>query len=474
MHPGTQLETIAELAGFLLKSSLGFCICWGLTKIVVQPNRRYLVWFSYLLLSGSYWIWFLLGLLPHGLLTLPFTMPASIASGATIGKVEIQDYWALPISIFLRWFGYLYLAVIAAFLFKRTKKQAHLRWILRFTYRAPETIDKMFHAIAEGAGAGKVKLLMLSGIYSPATFGWLRPTVLLPPLCLEQDEAELRDIFRHELQHIQRRDFVWNGIASACRSLLFFHPAAWYAMRRLNLESELACDLAVVGDSPEKRASYAECLLRFARLRVAGEPTPWNLDFAGSSVQLKVRIRSMLVGSRKLPVWALGLRATLGLLLTAGFVEAAPSLRVILAYRQPPSLLPVSAGSSATSRDVRETNGEIMKARLRQRATTRASDVPAELRGATVTVDNSAEAASPPVTRVSRLVSGSDPVLKQRGAGGTESVRPVPGGRILLSDGPSSDAQNRIARRASAASAITAGASEALRVASHGRDKDDH
>jgi hypothetical protein len=417
-------------------------------------------------------MWLLLGLLPHGLLTLPFAMPASIAPGAAVGKVEIQDYWALPISISLRCFGYLYLTVIAWFLLKRTKKHVHLRWILRFTYCAPEAIEKVFKTIADSGGAGKVKLLMLSGIYSPATFGWLRPTVLLPPLCLEQDEAELRDIFRHELQHIRRRDFVWNGIASACRSLLFFHPAAWYAMRRLNLESELACDLAVVGDAPEKRASYAECLLRFARLRGAGDPTPWNLDFAGSSVQLKLRIGSMLVGSRKLPVWALGLRAALGLLLITGFVEAAPSLSVMLSYRQPPSLPSMSAGSAVASSPVRETKGEIMKSHVRQR-TIRVSDVPAGLKGAPIPVENSAEV-SPPMKRVARLVSGSDPVLKQRGAGATESLKPVPGGRILLSDASSSDAQNKIARRASMASAITAGASEALRVASHGRDKDAH
>ena len=67
--------------------------------------------------------------------------------------------------------------------------------------------------------------------------------------------SELERIFRHELQHIRRRDFVFDGIASFCRALLFFYPAVWYAMLRLKLESELACDLAVVSDSPERRAN---------------------------------------------------------------------------------------------------------------------------------------------------------------------------------------------------------------------------
>jgi hypothetical protein len=296
-------------------------------------------------------------------------------------------------------------------------------------------------------------------------------------MCLEEDEAELRDIFRHELQHVCRHDFVFNALASACRSLLFFHPAAWYAMRRLNLESELACDLAVVGNRPERRASYAECLVRFARLRATADPTPWNLDFAGSSVQLKVRVRSMLTGTKSIPGWMLGLRAGFALLLIAAFVDVAPSLSVVMSYEHPRaaqpdvSVLPVPMEHAERLSKTRTT------VVLRQRAA-HADQAPAEatpLTAADAQADTGADAA-PMTMRARRAApSGSDPMLKRRGDSDAAGAANGPRGKtILLSTEPTSASDNSLARRASVASAITAGVSEAAKVVSHGRDKEVH
>lgn len=469
MHLETQLGTMTALAGFLLKTLLGFCICWALTRATANPHRRFLIWFSYLFLSGCYWIWVLQGLIPHGVLAVPFSMPISLASRAPMGRLQIQDFWASPLSIVLRGLGYCYLAVLACLLFARAKKHLHLRWILRFTYKAPDEIESMFRPIAESMGATDVKLLMLSGIYSPATFGWLRPTVLLPPVCLEEDEAELRDIFRHELHHVRRHDFVFNALASMCRSLLFFHPATWYAMRRLKLESELACDLAVVGNRPERRASYAECLVRFARLRSTAEPTPWNLDFAGSSVQLKVRIRSMLAGTKRIPRWMLGLRGAFALVLIAAFIDVAPSLSLVMSYEHPRAAQPDSSvlvDPVVPAAPLGETR---IKAAPRSRSA-QASSVPAELTQPSVAAPAETVADAPPRSPHAASSSGSEPTLKRRGDPG--AAKPQLAKTILLSDEPGSDAANNIARRASVASAITAGVSEASRVASHGRDRD--
>jgi hypothetical protein len=310
---------------------------------------------------------------------------------------------------------------------------------------------------------------MLSGIYSPATFGWLKPTVLLPPVCLEEGEAELRDIFRHELHHVRRHDFVFNALASMCRSLLFFHPAAWYAMRRLKLESELACDLAVVGNRPERRASYAECLVRFARLRSTAEPTPWNLDFAGSSVQLKVRIRSMLAGTKRIPGWLLGLRGAFALVLIAAFIDVAPSLSLVMSYEHPRTAQP--DGSVLVNPVVRTASrGETRIKAAPRSMTVQASSVPAELTQPSVAAPPETVADAPPRSPHAATSSGSEPTLKRRGD--PDAGKPALAKTILLSDEPGSDSANTIARRASVASAITAGVSEAARVASHGRDRD--
>jgi beta-lactamase regulating signal transducer with metallopeptidase domain len=333
MRPETLLAVIAAFVGFLLKTSLAFAICWALSKIVVSPAARFLVWFGCLAGAASYWFWLGASFAPHHVALSP---PASALIPATaVEKWQIESSWLLPLSFLLRGSGALYLIALVYFLFARIKKQMHLRWVLRFAYRVPDEIEDVFRPIANSLRVGNVRLMALSGIHSPGTFGWVSPIILLPPFCLQQDRMELEIVFRHELQHIRRRDFVFMSIASLCRALLFFHPAMWYVMRRLRLESELACDLAVVGDSPERRATYAECLVRFARLNVAEKPQPWNLDFAGSSsIQLKTRIRSMLMEVKKIPGWLMGLRATLGLALIVGFLAIAPSLFIVLSYEQ--------------------------------------------------------------------------------------------------------------------------------------------
>jgi hypothetical protein len=217
---------------------------------------------------------------------------------------------------------------------------------------------------------------------------------------------------------------------------------------------------------------YAECLVRFARLRLAQESSPWNLDFASPSVQLKVRVRSMLAGTRSIPAWMLGLRATLGLLLLAGFLLAAPSLFVVLSYEQPrpnpttDSLLPLSRPQPQP----RIHHGVAFKSGTRAHAgpalTTAASETSP---GVLIETAGNALPAAP------RKFNSVDPTLKRRGdLPGTKSVNPARGTTILLSSPDSSASENSLARRASAVSAITAGAKEALQVASHGHDKEGH
>lgn len=333
MRPETLLAITAALAGFLLKTSLAFVLCWVLSKILVSPSLRFLVWFSFLACSGCYWLWLGAGFLPHKATLTSLVLTQSPAAAA--GKWHVGASWVLPLSYCLFGSGVLYLIVLAYFLLVFIKKQMHLRWVLCFAYAVPDDIERVFRRIADSLHGGGVRVMRLSGIHSPGTFGWIRPVILLPPDYVQQDRNELEIVFCHELQHVKRRDFVFMSVASVSRALLFFHPAMWCAMRNLRLESELACDLAVVGDSPERRATYAECLLRFARFNAARESQPWNLDFAGaSSVQLKMRIHAMLKEAKRIPGWLIGVRISLGMLLIAGFLWIAPSLFIVLSYEQ--------------------------------------------------------------------------------------------------------------------------------------------
>lgn len=472
MHPETQLAIVSAFAGFLLKTSLGFCICWAISKVVASPRRKFLVWFGFLVGAGCYWLWLIAIFLPHGPALIALSAPAALAASAPVGKWQMQPSWAFPLSIVMRVLGALYLIVLGYFSFARIKKHMRLRWVLRFAYRAPDSIENIFQSIAESLGADKVQLLVLSGIYSPATFGWVHPVILLPPLCLEQEKSELADIFRHELQHVHRRDFFFSTIAALCRALLFFHPVVWYAMRRLELESELACDLAVVLNSPERRATYAECLIRFARLHAAQGATPWNLDFAGSSVQLKARVHSVLAETREIPGWLLGLRASFGVLLFAGFLCMAPSLFIVLTYATRIAQ-PIAPSFSNVQAKVKLRKSGILRARLRENAVRTHHAL-----ATSVAIQNVPVETAPIVAHESDTLWSGEPVptLKRRSdPGGVMAPKSSEATTIFFSSDRSSHPGNQVITKGrSIASAAITGAGEVARIATQGHGREGH
>jgi beta-lactamase regulating signal transducer with metallopeptidase domain len=337
MNPDLLLGIVAALAGFVLKTALAFGVCLAISWLAGSPSRRFTVWLGFLSGTTAYWLWMANGFLAgehfaggHLEASAPHASVQPVVP--TIGALQIPGSWAFPIGIALRVIGIAYLLVLTYVLFTHIRKQRQLRWVLRFTTKPPVEVAAVFQSLAKSLHVGRSKLVVLSGVASPATFGWIRPTILLPDVCLQQDRSELEDILRHELHHVRRLDFVWNGFAVVGRALLFFHPAAWYAVRRMQFDRELACDLAVVSDSPGRRAKYAECLVHFARLNSSQDPRAWGIDFAASSKHLKARVQSILAGSKTSSPWFLGVRIACGLICLIGFLDVAPSLAVLLSY----------------------------------------------------------------------------------------------------------------------------------------------
>ena len=330
MNPDLLLRIVAALAGFFLKTTLAFGVCLVFSWLVDSPNRRFMIWLGFLSGAATYWLWLANGVLAGGQLSAGAQRASDQPAASTVGAFQIPGSWAFPLGVALRVIGIAYLLVLSYSLLTHIKRQRHLKWVLGFTTKPPVEIAETFQLLAESLHVGRSRLLVLSGVISPATVGWIRPTILLPPLCLEQDPSELEDILRHELYHVRRLDFFWDGFAMVCRALLFFHPAAWYAVRKVQFDRELACDLAVVSHSPGRRATYAECLVRFARLTLSEDPKTWGMDFAASSEHLKARVHSILAESGKPSGWLTSLRIGCGLILLAGSLGIAPSLAVLL------------------------------------------------------------------------------------------------------------------------------------------------
>ena len=77
----------------------------------------------------------------------------------------------------------------------------------------------------------------------PATLGWIRPVILLPPAtALGITPRQLEALLAHELAHIRRHDYLVNVLQMMAETVFFYHPAVWWASRRIRVERELCCD----------------------------------------------------------------------------------------------------------------------------------------------------------------------------------------------------------------------------------------
>ncbi len=350
MNPDFLLSIVAALAGFLFKTILAFGACLVLSRLVVPSNFRFVMWSGFVYGSAAYWFYLASELWAgreHSTATPSVLLPTA---SSTVGVWQIPSGWAFPLGVTLRIVGMLYVLTLFYLVFLHLRKRHHLRWVLKFTSEPPVEIAERFAVLAKKLHARRSRLLILSGVTSPATFGWIRPTILLPTSCLEDDPSELEDILNHELHHVRRCDAVWNGLAFASRTLLFFHPAVWYAVRKMQVDRELACDHAVISDSPARRAEYAECLLRFARLNLTQESSSWGIDFAAS--HLTLRVHSILADSKKSPGWLLYVRIASGITIFALFLSLAPSLVVLLSFAHQPETENVVTSVSDAPRPV--------------------------------------------------------------------------------------------------------------------------
>jgi hypothetical protein len=132
-------------------------------------------------------------------------------------------------------------------------------------------------------------------------------------------ESDLRRAFVHELQHVRRGDWPMQLAARAICAGYWFHPLVWIAWRRLCLESERACDDAVINRA--EQADYAEQLVTLAE-RLARGQAQTVLSMANRS-DLSVRIRAVLDRTQ--------LRGRAGASLVAATVAAASVFVLALA-----------------------------------------------------------------------------------------------------------------------------------------------
>jgi TonB family protein len=174
--------------------------------------------------------------------------------------------------------------------------------------------------------ARPMRVLISAVADCPSVVGWIRPVVLLPAAALlGLTPQQLEAVLAHELAHIQRYDYLVNMLQAVVETLLFYHPAVWWASARIRQERELCCDdlaVATCGDA----LCYARALTRLERLRVT---TPiLALSSTGGPLLYRIQRLAGGAGGQRGPSKLPGILAlTLGLMCFALNMEWARGQR---------------------------------------------------------------------------------------------------------------------------------------------------
>lgn len=141
--------------------------------------------------------------------------------------------------------------------------------LTRIASRATRIRDGAWPSIARTVAASyglrrEVIVLATDAPHLLATWGIVRPRILLPSHAGEWSDERIHVVLCHELAHVARHDWLVQVGAQALLTVLWFNPLMWLACAQLRRESEQACDDAVLDRGVGARA-YARHLLALAR-----------------------------------------------------------------------------------------------------------------------------------------------------------------------------------------------------------------
>jgi len=165
----------------------------------------------------------------------------------------------------------------------------------------------------------------------PMTFGFLRPSVLMPGGSREWSEERRRMVLLHELAHVKRGDAATHLMARTALVLNWWNPCAWPAWRQFLKERERAADDLVL-NAGTRATEYAGHLLEVARsMQPAGTGACAAVAMARRS-QLEGRLLAILdSGVNRKPAGrtAPALAALLAVVLAAPFAAVRAQDRII-------------------------------------------------------------------------------------------------------------------------------------------------
>lgn len=211
---------------------------------------------------------------------------APLNSDASVPTISIDP---TPVLIVMYFLGTLFL--LARYLRDALK-------VLRISQRAEVStrlsIVKKISELKQQQGITRpVQVKFSSEVTSPISFGLFKPVVIFPMIAQQWPEPTLRSALIHEFSHIARLDWLANAFGYLCCALFWINPLTWYALTRLNVEAENACDKSVL-NSGVKNGIYAEYLLSIARSCRQAQQQHLFAQPILPSYELKTRLQLLL------------------------------------------------------------------------------------------------------------------------------------------------------------------------------------
>lgn len=215
--------------------------------------------------------------------------PSAAGSGAGHAAITVSESWALY--LFAAW------AVIAGFFSLRLVRALWHIHVLRQTCVPVDIkdLDPLLQVTLRRHAASREFVLCTSDdVRVPTAMGLWRPSIVIPRWILQElPAAELNQILLHEIAHLRRWDDWTNLAQQLVRAVFFFHPAVWWMEKRIALEREMACDDAVLAETPSPRA-YAECLAHLAEKSFVRRSVALAQSALGKVRQTSLRVAQIL------------------------------------------------------------------------------------------------------------------------------------------------------------------------------------
>ncbi len=99
-------------------------------------------------------------------------------------------------------------------------------------------------------------------VAAPVAVGVLRPAVILPPGWGEWNRETRQAVLAHEFAHLRRGDTRVAALARVVKTVMWFHPLAWWVAKHVMELAEQACDAAGLKRAGDP-AGYSRVLLAF-------------------------------------------------------------------------------------------------------------------------------------------------------------------------------------------------------------------